>query len=168
MGVPTRQRADVWTRAVAKGEAKALVDKVLADSVKADAQTLVVDGDMVFGVDHLDSALAHASKAVVEGRNASDSLAMETILYASGERQLSSALRKMGVTQETEMVVLAVVAGSYSPGEGWSRLEDSPGPPDKARLKRFGVTEKEMSTIAADKLSELVLERVAAVDVVKK
>lgn len=168
MAASGETRVKTWTRTVAKGEAKALMDRVLAEAAPSRSEVIVLDGDMVFGADHLSSALTHAVKASAEGRNASDSLAMETLLYASGERQLSSAIKKMGVGPETVRVVLAAVRGPFSPGEGWTELPDTDPVPDRARLARFGVTEKEMSTVDESRLSELVLERVAAVDVIKK
>lgn len=162
------ERVKAWSRKVPQGEAKALMDSLMAEVSSSGSEGIVLDGDMVFGSDHLSSALAHAAKASDEGRNASDSLAMETILYASGERQLSSAIKKMSVSQSTEEVVLAVLKGPYRPGEGWTELPEVDRVPDKRRLARFGVTEREMSTVDPDRLCELVLERVAAVDVIKK
>lgn len=163
-----RDLKGVWERDVATGEAKAVMDGVLAGTAASGSEALVMDGDMVFGADHVASALHHAAKAIAEGRNASDSLAMETLLYASGERQLSSAIRKMSVGLETTRVVVAVLEGRFEPGEGWRPLPPSEGPVERTRLERFGLTEREMSTVAQERLSELVLERVAAVDVIKK
>lgn len=161
-------RPAAWETTVERGGAKALMEQVLEEAARSSSEALVLDGDMVFGEDHVASALAHARKASSEGRNASDSLAMETLLYASGERQLSSAIRKMSVSDRSEKVVVAVVRGTYSPGEGWRRLGPGERAPDPRRLKRFGISEKELSTVSEDKWAELVLERVAAVDVVKK
>ncbi|MGD9962730.1 MAG: KEOPS complex subunit Cgi121 [Thermoplasmata archaeon] len=168
MAASGERRVRAWARRVAKGQAKALMDQCISEAAKSGSEVIVLDGDKVFGVDHLGSALAHASKASAEGRNASDSLAMETLLYASGERQLSSAIGKMGVGPGTTEVVLAAVRGPFSPGEGWAELPDTDPAPDRARLARFGITEKEMSTVDPGRLSELVLEKVAAVDVIKK
>jgi KEOPS complex subunit Cgi121 len=167
MTVPGELRG-AWERRAPEGGAKALMDDVLAEAAASGSEALVVDGDLVFGADHLASALHHAAKAVAEGRNASDSLAMETLLYASGERQLSGAIRKMAVGEGTRMVVLAVLEGDFEPGEGWSPLPPSEGVADRSRLARFGITEVEMSTVAEGRLAELVLERVAAVDVIKR
>ena len=158
----------VWTKEVAEGEAKASMEEVLARASESSSEVLVMDGDMVFGADHVVSAHYHAAKATAEGRNASYSLAIETLLYASGERQLSSAIRKMAVGDGTRRVVLAVLEGPFEPGEGWSALAPSEGVPDRERLARFGVSDREMSTVGEDRLQELVLERVAAVDVIKK
>lgn len=158
----------VWAREAAEGEAKPLMEDLLARAALSGSEVLVIDGDMVFGADHVVSAHSHAAKATAEGRNASDSLAMETLLYASGERQLSSAIRKMAVGDRTRRVVLAVLKGPFEPGEGWSPLAPTEPACDRARLARFGITEAEMSTVREDRLPELVLERVAAVDVIKK
>lgn len=158
----------VWTRPVPKGGAEALMEETLSRARASGSEVLIVDGDMVFGSDHVRSAATHAAKAVAEGRNSSDSLAMETLLYASGERQLSAAIRKMSVGERTEKVVVAVLAGPFSPGEGWTELPDRPGAPDRAALTRFGISEREMTTVREDRLGELVLERVAAVDVLKR
>ena len=157
-----------WARDVSEGDAKALMEDVLAKVSASGSEALVMDGDMVFGADHVASALHHAAKAAAEGRNSSDSLAMETLLYASGERQLSAAIRKMSVGEKTRRVVLAVLRGTFEPGEGWAPLPHTEGSGDRARMRRFGVTDVEMSTVAEGRLGELVLERVAAVDVIKR
>ncbi len=165
---PDETDVQAWTRAVAMGEAKALMDVVLAEAAASGAEILMLDGDMVFGKDHIKSALLHAVKATDEGRNSSESLAMETLLYASGERQLSGAIRKMAVGDKTESVVIAVLKGRFSPGEGWSEFPLGGEACDRTRLARFGISEREMSTVAEKRLADLILERVAAVDVIKK
>ena len=165
---PGEMDVQAWTKAVVRGEAKALMDVILTRAKASDAEILMMDGDMVFGKDHVQSALLHAVKATAEGRNSSESLAMETLLYASGERQLSSAIRKMAVGDATVSVVVAVLRGRFSPGEGWSELPQDEGTHDRAKLAGFGISEVEMSTVTGDRLTDLVLERVAAVDVIKK
>lgn len=159
---------DAWETCVPKGHASARVDEVLGRARSAGAEVLLLDGDMVFGADHIRSALMHAKKATDEGRNSSDSMAMETLLYASGERQLSSAIRKMSAGDATDRLVLAVLRGAFEPGEGWSRLPDRQTRVDRTMLLRFGVSEAEMATVDEGMLADLVLERVAAVDVIKR
>jgi KEOPS complex subunit Cgi121 len=123
---------------------------------------------MIFGMDHLRSALYHAERAIEDGTNASDSLAMETLLYASGERQLSTAIKKMSVNDQTEELVVAKLAGGpLELDETWREL-DHTADLTADRLLRFGVTETELSTIGGRSPLELVLERVAAVDILKK
>ena len=152
-----------------KGAAEDLLKRITDKSKNDGADILVVNGELVFGADHVRSALYHAKRAIDEKRNASDSVAIETLLYISGERQLSSAIRKMAVSDDTGTVVVAHLGGaSVSPEEGWMPMPDRPGTADIARLKRFGISDKEIESVSADKVVELVLERVAAVDILKK
>jgi len=145
------------------------MDALIDDASAAGASILVLDGTMVFGSDHLASALHHARKAIDGGWNASDSLQMETLLYSSGERQLSSAIKKMSVSDATTVVVVArLSADGFDPGEGWDRLPRKPGSVEMELLIRFGIDQTSAGTIHADLLSDLVLERVANVDLIKK
>ncbi len=157
-----------WRVRVREGEAKKFTESILKNSAAMRAEVLVLRSDMVFGEDHLRSALYHARKAMAEGRSVSESLAIETLLYASGERQLSNAIKKMGAPGHVEEVVVAVLSGTMgAPGPSWQplpRLVEA----DLAKLREFGFTEQELSTSGTRRPEELVLERVAAVDTVKR
>ncbi len=145
------------------------MDALLDDASSAGAIILVLDGSMVFGSDHLASALCHARRAIDEGRNASDSLQMETLLYSSGERQLSSAIKKMSVSDDSTIVVVARLSDDgFDPGEGWEILSRKPESADMDLLTRFGIDRTSAGTVRADILSDLILERVAYVDLIKK
>ena len=157
-----------WTIAVPRGRAAALLEQVVRSAEAKGVEVLVMRSDMVFGPDHLRSALYHARRALAEGTNSSDSLSMETMLYASGERQLGSAIKKMLADDATEEVVVAqLTAGDLPQGEGWRALGPDRAPAPE-RLIRFGITPEELSTIGSRDPAELVLEKVAAVDIVKK
>jgi KEOPS complex subunit Cgi121 len=156
-----------WIVKVEPGQARPLLERMSKRAEGEARDVLIANAYMVFGMDHLRSALYHAKKAMVEGANASDSLVMETLLYASGERQLSTAIRKMSVGSETTDIVVAVLQGRVNPMEGWAELPDVPAQSSREHLKRFGITEEELHTYEG-RLEELVLERVAAVDVLKK
>ena len=157
-----------WSVSVSRGSAPAFLKEASESSRAAGATVLVIRADLVFGLDHLRSALYHAKRAMCEGSNSADSLEMETLLYASGERQLSSAIAKMGVTEATEKMVVARLAGNeISVGSEWKTLEDRHSA-SKESLRRFGITDLEMSTVSDDRLVELVMERIAAVDILKR
>ena len=162
------QELKAWLVTVPAGRARSLLDAVTKAAASTGASILVVEADMVFGVDHLRSALYHAKRALNEGSNTSDSLAMETLLYASGERQLSTAIRKMSVGDQTERVVIAQLSGDVIAAADWKILQDVPDAISPARLGRFGISETELATIGQRPPEELVLERVAAVDLLKK
>jgi len=151
------------------GEAEALMTSMLERAKQSETEILIVDGDMVFGAHHLRSALHHARRAIDEGRNSSQSLTMETLLYASGERQLGAAIEKMSVGNHTKSVVVALLRGErFDVGEGWRRLESRPAEIDRDRLRTYGLSDAELSTVAPESSAELVLERVAFVDILKK
>jgi len=159
----------VWKTKVMKGEAPLFLHDQVEPRKERKTQILVTKADMIFGVDHLRTALYHAKKAIAEGRNASDSLALETLLYASGERQLSSALKKMTVDDDTEEVVIAKLSdGAFKPKETWMPFSEKMENASRDRLLKFGLTEKELATLGDKQPTELVMEKVAAVDVLKK
>ncbi|MBN1676904.1 MAG: hypothetical protein JW880_00025 [Candidatus Thermoplasmatota archaeon] len=165
----TAEALEAWSAEVKKGEGTRLMDAVMARASAAGVEVLVLDGAMVFGKDHLKSALRHAARAIEEGTNSSQSRPMETLLYASGERQLSSAIKKMAVSERTEEVVVArLTKGQFEPEPTWTPVPDRHVSPDRSRLLGFGISATELDTVEPGKASELVLERVAAVDILKK
>jgi KEOPS complex subunit Cgi121 len=158
-----------WVVRVGRGRAPAFLERTVNPLVISGAHILVMRSDMVFGLNHIRSALYHSKKAICERRNSSDSLSMETLLYASGEKQLSSAIKKMSVDQTTEEVVVAQLSeGDIEVDGSWRVLNDFPEDPSVERLKRFGITQQELDTIGKSDPKDLVLERVAAVDIIKK
>jgi tRNA threonylcarbamoyladenosine modification (KEOPS) complex Cgi121 subunit len=62
------------------------------------------DGRHIAGKEHLELAAINASHAFKSGINISRTLAMETLLYASAQRQIDAAIAKIGVTAESEIV----------------------------------------------------------------
>ncbi len=159
---------EAWTVEMKSGDAGRFADGVVAQARRAGAEVLVVRGDMVFGEDHLRSALYHAKKAMKEGRNSSDSLAMETLLYASGERQLSTAIKKMALDDSAGFAVVArLEAGESMAGASWKRLPKARADIGPSDLIRFGLSPEELAT-AGGAAIDLVLEKVAAVDILKK
>lgn len=158
-----------WKIATARGSAPDTAAALLAEMRARGVEALVVDSRMVFGTDHIRSALYHAKKALQEGRNVSDSLSMETLLYLSGERQLNAAITKMSPRQGSTGLVIARLAGSdLKPPPEWAELPSVVDDLSPARLAEFGISESELRTCLPGRVVELVLEKVAAVDVMKK
>ncbi len=155
-----------WIVTNTEGRPKDLLRRLSTSQPKAEANILMMRADMVFGMGHLRSALYHARRAISERTNSSDSLAMETLLYASGERQLSSAITKMSADETVNDVVIASLNGTLRPEAGWRELGEPSGDPPIERLRRFGIEGPELETCPHP--TELVLERVAAVDILKK
>jgi KEOPS complex subunit Cgi121 len=145
------------------------MSKVVNDAAKTGVEVVVLESDMVFGLDHIRAAYCHAKDAIDSGRSASDSLPMETLLYASGERQLGVAIKKMSASgSTTELVVACISDGAYGPGKDWISLPEGMLPAARDRLNKFGISASEIGTVQPGREPELVLERVAAVDILKK
>lgn len=158
-----------WEIVTARGSAPDTAAALLAEMRTRGIEALVVDARMVFGTDHIRSALYHAKKALEERRNVSDSLSMETLLYLSGERQLNAAIAKMSPRQDSTGLVLARLGGGdLKPRPEWAELPPVVDDVSPDRLAEFGISESESNTCSPGRVVELVLEKVAAVDVMKR
>lgn len=127
-------------------------------------EVAALNADLVCGPDHLRSAAIHALRAFGRGDNIASTLAVETVLFAAGERQISKALKKVSLHIGDERVALVL----FDPADADALLEelglvrdDSVLAPSKEKAKRFGITEAELETVPSSKYQELVLERVA-------
>ena len=130
----------------------------------------LLDARLVCGRDHLLAAYEHAERAMREGTNVAKTLAVEFVLYAAGERQISDAIRKVGVRDDTEEFAL-VTFGGGDPDEALRALDlsrdDRVLEPSRQKLQAFGITEAELRSVPPAQTSDLVLERVALVDLLK-
>ena len=158
-----------WLMSAQGDDALALRDRILDSAADKGAQLLVLRSDMVFGLDHLRSAMYHAMKATSEHRNVSESLAMETLLYASGERQLSTAIKKMSVDSSTPgIAIVQLTAGDIGEERTWRPLPSIRSDMPREAILDFGVSSDELATADARRVIDLVLEKVASVDITKR
>jgi len=67
------------------------------------------DASLVSGVEHLRFATLNALNAFKDKVNISSSLAMETLLYASAQRQIKEAVRLMGIKPNTNRVAVLIL-----------------------------------------------------------
>jgi KEOPS complex subunit Cgi121 len=126
--------------------------------------------DRVCGRDHLLHAARLAARAIAENRARTADLPTETLLYAAGERQVGKALTFLGLHPGT--TAIAAVAwnkealDALAHAEGWTRddtlLEGGP-----AVLDAFNIPAEERAMLPPERRDELILERVALVDVLK-
>ncbi len=132
---------------------------------------LPLNADLICGRDHLLSATAHALRAFERGRNVCSSLPMETLVYASGERQISKAMQKMGVTSGSGRIAI-VFFGPVDADPILSRLglerDDSVLDLSIDKLLRFGIAADEIDLVPRGAMADLVLERVAFVELMKR
>lgn len=131
---------------------------------------LVLRADRVHGADHLRLAARLATRAIAEGRARTSDVATETMLYASGDRQIGRAIAFAGLTPETRAI--AAVAwdeaqlDALATEHAWTR-DDSVLAGSDETLDAFGITQAERDMIPPERWGDLVLERVALLDVAK-
>jgi KEOPS complex subunit Cgi121 len=140
-----------------------------------------LDATVVYGKDHLISATKHAQRAFEQMTNATNSLALEILLYAAGERQIQKAIKKMGVKKGKQMIAFVLVDQSKRKPDKKTyntvinkllrtfhlTSDDKVLEGDRDTLKRFGITDQELHTMPDSKYTDLILEKVALVDIIK-
>ena len=134
----------------------------------------VFNADMIYGENHLISSVEHAIRAMKQETNTTNSLNMEILLYASGERQLKIAIPKMGVKKGKGNIALVFTNGKIPEGKIDQILtkldlerDDKVLEGDINTLKKFGLSEKEIETVNPEKYGHLILEKIALVDIIK-
>lgn len=126
--------------------------------------------DRVYGADHLRHAARLAERAIDQGRARSADRATEALLYAAGERQVHKAIALVGLTPEIQAIAAiswdAAALDAIATREGWTR-DDALLAGDEGVLDAFGVTREERAMISRERWGDLVLEKVALLDVAK-
>jgi KEOPS complex subunit Cgi121 len=123
----------------------------------APATVQLFDADHVAGKPHLFFAALNALKAFENGRNISEKLEMEALLYASGQRQIDKAIEMLGVRPESSKIALLMIASKEReateaekavPGIHDDKVLDISGE-GKIRdlMEVFGVTRLELETM---------------------
>jgi len=161
----------------AKGQIKDVdlfIDKVVSFAQEKNIVIQALNADVVYGKNHLISSVDHAKRAMNQKKNTTNSLSMEILLYASGERQLKLAIPKMGVKQGKSNVAFVFADGKISDNLVNDLLKkvslihnDKVLEGDINTLKKFGINKKAMATVSEDRYGDLILEKVAMVDIIK-
>jgi len=133
------------------------------------------DADYVVSAAHLQRALDRADRAIARGENIARERAVELLCYAAGRRQINRAL-EMGVGEGANRVVVLVdspAGDEAAEAEAIERLREHVGAAavlgeyDEATVRTFfDVSDAELDAVEGG-LTELVLERVALLDVEK-
>ena len=83
------------------------------DQVRSQTQGCHVqffDAKLIAGFDHLYFAILNAARAFETGRNISKNLAVEMLLYASGQHQISKAIELLGMKPSSTQIAVLVAA----------------------------------------------------------
>jgi len=130
-----------------------------------------LDARLVVSQKHIDFAVQKALSALSEGRNIANDAGVEIMRYASGERQIESAL-VMGVSDQTRRIALILVEAEGR--KSWP--DDSElcqiiepvgrgGSFDPEAVKDlFHISSQEIEAVGEQRMEDLVIERVALVE----
>jgi KEOPS complex subunit Cgi121 len=129
-----------------------------------------LDSKFLYGVEHLEFALQKAKMAMENGGGISSNIFLETIVRASGQRQIKKALEKYGLNGSTEIAIF----GENIPRElqtllGAEEIEIIIDPYRMASLKEaFAIKDEEldsMSDLPTEAIKDLIKERMALVSI---
>lgn len=102
---------------IVEGFRRVKIDNVdiLFDQIRSEAKGCHVqlfDAGLIAGFDHLYFSVLNALKAHDTGTGISRNLAVETLLYASGQHQISKAIELVGVRPGSSGVAVLIIAGT--------------------------------------------------------
>ena len=148
--------------------------RTVADA--AESAVICIDADRVAGEAHVRAALAHAIRSFyVEETPVANSFEMETLLWTGATRQCNEATRFGIHTGRCRLFVvicppsdkaaakLSAIMTFYDGEEdGWEEI----GEAKRERLRTlYGITPEEEVVVGPERFAELVIERVALLEV---
>ncbi len=163
---------DVRTATCFVGDRGEFLQKIRAIAESFDTHIICFNAGMLAGKRHALTALHHAVRSFHNRSMVSNTLEMEALLFAAGSRQCSVAAL-FGVQEGDNSMFVCC----YPTRDGvWDALiplmnvtdenMDTIDPHKRGYLmKLFGITEEEIATCSGDCIIELVLERIALLEV---
>jgi len=132
------------------------------------------DADKLAGREHADAAIRHAQRSIFSTKPISNSFEMEALLFAAGSRQCSVAALFGIHPGENKMFVCSYPVKK----DVWRALSkhmhfvhdkwDDLGAHKITRLiSLFGITQEELEIIGYERVKDLVLERIALLEVTR-
>ncbi|MDR3102268.1 MAG: KEOPS complex subunit Cgi121 [Methanocalculaceae archaeon] len=145
------------------------IREVNAIAERTNSTIVLFNAEKIAGLDHVLSAVRHAERSFASGKPIARTLAMGILLYASGQRQCSLAPR-FGLHAERNYLLTAVIGGDTAAAKELLAAiivpkEHGVTAPIPVLMEEFGITEAELEITGTDRMEELVIERVAMVDV---
>ena len=160
----------VWALAGRTEKSKKELLRIVSELGREKAISVqLVDSRKIFGRDHLRAAFEKAVRSFKSEQNVSDSLVTEMMLYLSGCRQIQEALDAIGLKERPKSLV---VLSDKEPDDlsAFLSLEEDESvlSPEGKDVRCMGISDLEISTVREKNKIDLVLERVASVDIKKK
>ncbi len=137
------------------------------------------DASLIATKEHLYFAALNALQAFQNKTNLSKSLAMETMLYASAQRQIKNAIRRLGITPETTSIAAVIIGADTTQlaamleaittcvgGEPNEKELEMSSFKEQKIIETFHITDQEIKSVMknenrSEAVINLVIERVA-------
>lgn len=162
-------------RCTIRGPPADFLRNLRAIAAEHDTRIICFNADLIAGRVHAAAAVARAVRAFEEGDTISNTLEMESLLFAAGSRQCTAAA-SFGIQEGENRLYICC----YPAREGiWTALEplfhfvqESRDTIDRKKRKRlmetFSISHEELSAAGGNgRLVDLVLERVALLQVMR-
>ena len=149
----------------------AFLQKIHTVAESFDTHIICLNAGMLAGKRHALAALYHAVRSFLNGSMVSNTLEMETLLFAAGSRQCSVAV-SFGIQDGDNFMFVCC----YPTRDGiWNALtpllnvtldlEVVDSHKQASLMELFGITQEEVATCTGDYITELVLERIALLEI---
>ncbi len=146
-----------------------LIETLRKLAQESESLVALFDARSIAGERHLLSAWAHLGRSRSRGESRLRERSAEFALFVAGDDQLPRALKKVGVTDGSERIVI-VAERPLDPEALIGRFDLTPDPGaypravDATTLDRLGIQRSEREAVPTTAWEGLVLERVALVD----
>ena len=155
-----------------------LLQQIKQLATKNDIILQLVDANRVVNKEHLQVASYHAQKSFQQKTATSNSLEIETLLYATGQRQIAKALTLIGISPKTKSVAAIICCSpkitilrpvqeilSILNGKESDIVFNMTPKKEKELIKMFEITLEELKSAS---IPELIIERMALLELTKK
>ncbi|HJJ98696.1 MAG TPA: KEOPS complex subunit Cgi121 [Methanocorpusculum sp.] len=165
------QSLTIYEAKAAVSDTAAALAQVNAIAKKTASTIVLFDAEKVAGPNHIRSAVLHAERSCACGKPIARTRAMEILLYASSQRQCALAPR-FGLHAGENVLFVVILGGDAAAAR--ELLNEIVLPEEHGvrasrtvLMEEFGITEEELAVVGEDRISELVIERVALMDAYK-
>lgn len=130
------------------------------------------DSDKMAGRDHVEAALHHAWRSFFSTKPISNSFEMEALLFASGSRQCNVA-SLFGIHEGENIIYICIYPLKENVWKDLSHqmhfLTDKTDELSEEKVARlmslYNITQHEIELVGTDRLRDLILERIALLEV---
>ena len=151
------------------------LDDLLFQAKKASrlAPLQLLRADRVVGIDHVRQAARLTWRAIAEGRQRAERVEVEFTRYVAGKRTIKEALAHMGLEDDAPGAVVvglgeqAAKAVEYFVEMLGLEEDDTLLQADPEKLRAFGISDEMLAATTPARHMDLVLEAVAAVDLLR-